>query len=337
MSEEVEIQEIQEVPVEIIESIEPIPVPVVELPELIYRYQPTDEDGNPMGGEQVLKYHNHDELVEKIRDQNVLLTRKLREVTRKNRLGIHDPENLPENVKRFPKPLSLQPRELTPEERVKMSRDILDPERFDEVQDEIFASKFGAKPTEYRNTISDMQQQILILNAKQEVNEFIKSNPDYYVCERNRDTITNWMLKNDLDPLRENFQLAYDTLREHMVMPPLVTSVQIAPPPPEPLPEPEAVITVPEPTVAPTPRAPIGTGITKSQSTNVGPSITIGDDIVYEVIDPYSKRRQVFKGMDAINAMSGEEYKRRINNDKTFLAKVDKLEREVEVARRNAR
>ena len=66
-----------------------VEVPVVE--ERTHIYQPTDEQGRPIGGKQVIKYTTQDELVNKLQEQNVLIfLRKLREETRKNRLGISD-------------------------------------------------------------------------------------------------------------------------------------------------------------------------------------------------------------------------------------------------------
>ena len=65
----------------------PVEAPVVELPELRYEYQPTDDNGMNMGGKQVLKYKTTEELIQKLQEQNVLLQRKWREETCKNRLG----------------------------------------------------------------------------------------------------------------------------------------------------------------------------------------------------------------------------------------------------------
>ena len=109
------------------EPIAPV-VPVVE-PEKEYRYQPKDEQGRKLGGEQVIKYKTNEELADKLVEQNVNLVRALREQTRKNRLGIVDTENIPEGAAKFEVPLEFNPRALTPDERIQFSRDLLDPER----------------------------------------------------------------------------------------------------------------------------------------------------------------------------------------------------------------
>lgn len=310
-----------------------------ELPELLHRYQPTDEEGRAMGGEQVLKYHTTEELIGKIQEQNILLTRKLREVTRKNRLGIVDTETLPEDAKRYPKLIELKPKDLTPEERVRLSRDILDPERFDEAQDEIFASQFGVKPTEFRESYQDMQERLSIIQGQQEVANFMQANPGYYACDHNRNTIVNWLAKNNLALVRDNFQLAYDTLREFMVTPAPITTMPLRLPIAEVQPEPSSELPVdintPDPIVpTPAPRR-VATGINKNQAgDNTAPAKVIGDDIIYEVIDPYSKVKRTYRGLAAVEAMNGEEYKKRINSDPTFASKVDRMEREAEAARK---
>jgi len=56
-------------------------------PELRYEYQPTDAEGRSIGGKQVILYRTPDELAEKLRDQNISLVRKLRQVTKEARLG----------------------------------------------------------------------------------------------------------------------------------------------------------------------------------------------------------------------------------------------------------
>lgn len=320
------------------ESVEVTP----ELPELTHRYQPTDEEGRVMGGEQVLKYRTTEELIGKIQEQNILLTRKLREVTRKNRLGIIDTETLPEDAKRHPKLIELKPRELTPEDRVKLSRDILDPDRFDEAQDEIFASRFGVKPTEFRESYQDMQERLSIIQGQQEVAGFMTANPGYYACDHNRNTIVNWLAKNNLALVRDNFQLAYDTLREFMVTPaplpvPAIPAAVVAdlgePPDSTDINTPEPLATAPTPPVAP---KRVATGITKSQASNAAPAKILGSDITYEVTDPYSKVKRTYTGLAAVDAMNADEYKKRVNNDPTFLARVDRMEKEAEAAR-NAR
>jgi hypothetical protein len=325
MSEEVEVVEggdggtvIIEAPVEAVE----------EAPELLHRYQPTDDMGRPIGGEQVLKYRTTDELISKIQEQNVLLTRKLREVTRKNRLGISDKETIPEDAQRFQNPVDFTPRELSPEELNKLSRDLLDPERFAEAKDLLFEAQTGVKPGAFRDTLKEMQEEVLKFKAKQGVDAFLLNNPGYYQCRENFEAITNWMMKNDLAPVYHNFQLAYDTLRGTGNV--IIEAGPILVPPPPPVVAPEATVEpVVEPVVEPTHKpTPLPSGLTRSKAGDQGTPRPLGDDIVFEIVNPYTKERTTYKGLAAINAMSGEEYKRRVNSDPNFTKLEAKLEAE---------
>src|ERR1700734_4059862 len=100
MSELVDNEVVPEVVSEIVKDEVPVVEAAPELPELIHEYQPTDEMGRPIGGKQVLKYRTMDELVNKIQEQNVLVIRKLREVTRKNRLGIVEKDTIADEAPR---------------------------------------------------------------------------------------------------------------------------------------------------------------------------------------------------------------------------------------------
>lgn len=318
------------------ELVEPVAEVEPEPPELLHRYQPTDEMGRPIGGEQVLKYRTQDELIAKIQEQNVLLTRKLREVTRKNRLGITDKESIPDEAQRFQNPVDFTPRDLSPDELTKLSRDLLDPERFSEAKDSLWEAQVGVKPEVFRNTIKDLQEEVLKFKAKQGVDAFLLNNPGYYQCRENYEAITNWMMKNDLAPIYDNFQLAYDTLKSAGNV--IIEAGPIAVPNPVPKVEvvPEAV-TLEEPSTEPAPRpTPLPSGLTRSKAGDVGTPRPLGDEIVYEVVMPYTKEKRIYKGLAAINAMPADEYKRRVNSDPNFTKIEAKLEAEA-AKRRSAR
>lgn len=300
-----------------------------ELPELRHEYQPMDDLGRPMGGKQVLKYRTQDELVSKMQEQNILLMRKLRSETRKNRLRAYDEETFEDGTQRYQTPIEFKQVELTPDQRVKLSRDLLDPEAFDEAADVLFEYAVGAKPADLRKALKQQQDEIVTIKAKQEADAFVRDNPDYYKCPENFETITGWMVKNDLAPVRENFQRAYDKLRRdgvivegpstHATPAPLggpVAGPEVVPTsePPEPEPEPVKV---------PVKRIP--TGLTRDMGSDAGTPIRVGDDITYEVIMP-GRANKVLRGVAAIDAMPSDEYRRRLKQDPTFEKKVEKLE-----------
>lgn len=336
-------------------------VPVVEAPlapvEQRYEYQPIDEQGRPIGGRQVIKYLTSDELVNKLSEQNTLLVRKLRAETRKNRLGIADQETIAEDAPRFSATVTFKPKSLTEEDRVRISRNLLDPDRFDEASEELFTAKLGVSPTELTKTISELQSDRLQAKAVAEANAFAQANPAYVSCQENAEAITNWLLRHNLAPVRANFQRAYETLKAANILVENVTVMEELPPSPpatvpepmvEPAAEPAAEMPVAEEipaTVRPDeelPRAkrvsrvPVALNRSNTDETGAAPTSS-GSDIVYEVVvNAKTGEKRRFTGLAAVDAMPADEYRRRVMTDPNFNKKVERLEQE-KAARRKQR
>lgn len=298
------------------EEIQPTEEILVEQPvEQIYIYQPTDEDNRPIGGKQVIKYHTEEELREKLKEQNVLLIRKLRQETRKNRLGVFEEETLPDDVQRFNSPAEFSPRDLTDDERLDISRKLLDPTTAPEAITQLMEARLGGPLDAVGSTMRDLQQENITMRAKLEVNAFKADNPDYYMCQDNFEAITSWMGRYDLAPVKANFQRAYDTLKAQGALilgPPIEVRQPESELPPVPVATP-----VVEPIVAHIP-----TGLTRDNSSSVGPTPELGSEITYTI------GGKTYKGYEAIQVMPGEEYGRRLRTDRNFAKLVDKLEAE---------
>ena len=327
--------EIQETPiVEVPVTVES--APVVETKS--YEYQPTDDAGRPLGGKQVLKYTTSEELIEKMQEQNVLLLRRLRAETKKNRLGISDTDEISSESPRYQTPVEFTPRQLTPDERVALSRDLLDPERFEQAKDTLFESAIGVKTEDLRKTLTTLQEDNLRFKAKQESDAFVASNPGYHKCTENFEAITNWMIRYNLAPVRENFQKAYDTLLSHGVLvesgapqAPVVPVVPVAPAPIEPVPsvvEPVAIIEPVVPKVAEPVASFIPSGLTREDSTDAVAPRPAGDDITFETTR--GNQRVILRGVQALNAMPADVYKHRVLNEPGFAKKADRALAEAE-------
>jgi hypothetical protein len=295
-----------------------------QLIEKTYTYQPTDEEGRPIGGKQVIKYTTQDELVDKLRTQNTLLIRKLRQETKKGRLGIGEDEVVPENAQRFSDPLEFNPRELTQDERYDISRRLLDPTTSAEAASALVEAQLGAPLSQIGRTMQTIQQDNISLRAKVEANAFVAENPDYYKCQENFEALASWIVRYNLAPVKDNFQKAYDTLKAQGIL------IEGAALPPEPVAPVEPVVVPVEPVVVePVPVVPvvrIPTGLTREEASDSGVLVKTGSDITYELTVGGQKR--VLTGLAAINAMPGEEYKRRLLTDREFGKKVEKLETE---------
>lgn len=298
-----------------------------EAPEQRYTYQPTDDAGRKMGGPQVIKYRTSEELAEKLAEQNTLLLRKLREETRKNRLGVIENADIGDDAPRYADPIEFKPRELTNEERFELSRDLLDPEKAIEAQARLFEASVGVSPEALRTTLSQVQETNTRILASQEADAFMAANPDYVMCPENRDAIMQWLMRYDLAPVRQNMQRAYDFMKNQD--PPLVITKDMLVAQQVPITEP-VLPTVASPEPLPAPERPqyapaaIPSGFSRADSTPAGNAPAPGSDIVYEVVVNGQKR--TYRGMAALNAMPGDEYLRRTRHEQGFAAKVKALD-----------
>lgn len=334
MSDDTQVIPAEQVVPVVVETQPVVEVPI-ELPELRYEYQPKDDQGRPVGGKQVIKYRTAEELGEKMAEQNTLLILKLRSETRKNRLGIIEDEAISESAPRFEAPVSFKPKALTQEERFQLSRDLLDPEKFEDATNTLFEATIGAKPTDISKSLANLQQESINARAIAEVEAFRRDTPDYIMCQENSDAITNWLVRYNLAPVRSNFKMAYDALKGSKVLIENVVDVpevvpQIVPVVvPEVVPEivPVSVVETPAVAVVPDPVKRIPTGLSRNSSDESGPTFNAGDDIVYEIAVAGGTKRR-FTGLAAVNAMSADEYRSRVMNDPTFQKKVDKLEKD---------
>ena len=320
--------------------VEETPV-VVELPELRYSYQPTDEAGLLLGAKQVIKYRTPEELADKLAEQNTLLVRKLRSETRKNRLGITDGDEIPTESPRFVEPISFNPVELTAEQKIQISRDLLDPDKSEEAANSLVTARFGAEPEKVTRALADVQNTNIRILAKIESDAFVAANPDYVKCQSNFEAITSWMVRYDLQPVRENFQLAYDKLKaagvltlgyadvpeEGSVVPPVVPVVPVVEVPAQ------VVPVAPEPVVEEVPVvAQIPTGFTRNNSDGSSPVKLASDEVVYEVKVKDTTRK--YTGLAAINAMPSDVYRRWILSDPKNAAIERQLTEEADARRR---
>lgn len=298
------------------------PLAPVEVPELRYTYQPTDDQNRPIGGVQVIKYRTPDELAEKLRDQNIQLVRKLRQVTKNQRLGVSENENIPDEAERFSQPIDFTPKPLSVDERYAISQDLNDPDKFEAARDRLLESAIGASPEDLRKTLNQQQITTMQLLARQNATQFMEQHPGFYAVSENLEVMTNWMLKNKLAPTVANFERAYSTMQEAglLLAPPIVreeapTPAVIVPPVAEntaPIVEPAAPVArisdpVPPQHTSQPARVPSGLNTRVASNTGVDPSassLSLAD----------------------IDRMSSDEYKRRLLTDPKFSETVNKLE-----------
>lgn len=294
-------------------------VPVVELPEQIYTYQPVDEFDRPIGGKQVIKYRTQEELTERLVKQNGQILTQLRKVTRDQRLGINqESEVIPEDAERFDSIVEFKPKPLSAEERFQITQDLNDPDKFTDAQDRLFESAIGVKPSEISKVFNDQQLRTMQLLAKQNFDIFAREEPAFYSVLENQKTLTDWMFKNTLAPTVNNFKLAYSKLKEAALLLESPVTQQALPVEPN-----TQVPAVPEarisPEELPVVKRPSHVPSSLNERTSSSDGAPVVDANAMTLVD--------------IEKLSAEEYGKRMRQP-AFRQLVDKLEKEAADRRR---
>lgn len=297
----------------------PTPVPPVEKR---HSYQPTDEQGRALGGPQVIVYTTEQELVEKMTKNSIELIRKLRSITRDNRLGKFTKEELPADADLLPPTIQFNEKQLTAEERYSISQDLNDPTKFDSARDRLLESAIGQTPQKLRDTLNQTQMTTMQLLARQNAQEWIGTHPEFYPCSENVNTICDWMVKNGLQPTVKNFEFAQTKMTEAglLLSSPIVREVpstpapvvepvvETVPKPQAPVVEPTRISEVPPPQENRQARVPSGLNnrIAPVNAGTLTPSVTaaltLGD----------------------IDRMSSDDYRKNLSNSE-FRKRVDEL------------
>jgi hypothetical protein len=297
----------------------PTPVPPVEKR---HSYQPTDEQGRALGGPQVIVYTTEQELVEKMTKNSIELIRKLRSITRDNRLGKFTKEELPSDADLLPPTVQFNEKPLTAEERYSISQDLNDPSKFDSARDRLLESAIGQTPQKLRDTLNQTQMTTMQLLARQNAQEWIGTHPEFYPCSENVNTICDWMVKNGLQPTVKNFEFAQTKITEAglLLSSPIVREVpstpapvvepvvETVPKPQAPVVEPTRISEVPPPQENRQARVPSGLNnrIAPVNAGTLTPSVTaaltLGD----------------------IDRMSSDDYRKNLSNSE-FRKRVDEL------------
>ena len=311
---------------EVAPAVEPTVQPAVEpiAPvELKYEYQPTDDQGRPMGGRQVIKYTTQEELTQKLVDQNISVLRQLRKVSRDARLGIAPGESIPESAQRFDNITEFKPKDLNVDERFQLSQDLNDPEKFASARDRLLESAVGVPPAKMAEILNQQQLATLQLMAKQNFDIFAANNPTFYSTDpENRKTLTDWMFKNKLAPTVENFNTAYSSLNSVGLLneAPIVRSepvpvVEPAPKAQEPVVQESRITPVEQP--QPKRHSQVPSGLNDRVSSAAGPAPVDGNSVTLADID----------------RMSPDDYKAKIK-DPRFAKLVNDLEQAALLKRR---
>jgi len=313
------------------EPIAAVPAVPAVLAEQRYEWQPTDESGRPLGGKQVLTYKTNEELVQKFTEQNNQILRQMRKLSRDARLGLTPDQDVPTSAKRIPESFGgLKPKQLTAEERFQLTQDLNDPAKFEEAKVMLSEATFGAKPEVVTDVLNRSQRLLLENQVIRSFDEFLDRVGDgFNNIEANRETLTKWMGERNLEPTTDNFEIAFAR----------TAALQL----PATIDQPSQASVV----VAPAAIAPVESGPKAQAPAEAASRITS------EAQSVQNARRQTPSGLNdrvsssngaapvsersltlaEVDKMSGDEYKRRAQNDPTFLKTVDLLQQQADTRR----
>ena len=305
----------------------PAPEPVQPVTEQRYEWQPTDANGKPLGGKQVITYKNQDELIQKFTEQNNLILRQMRKLSNDVKLGLTPDVEVPATAKRLPKNFDgFKPKTLTADERFQLTQDLNDPAKFEDAKIRLAEATFGATPEVISEVLSHSQQLLLEQQVVRSFDEFLENVGDsFYNIEANRAVLTDWMCQKQLAPTTENFEIALARTAALQIPAPAVQRAQAPATPVAPVEaEPQSQVPVaaasriteqPQQVQSAIHQTP--SGLNDRVSSNSG-------------VSSVSERKLTLAEVDK---MSADEYKRRVSSDPTFLQEVDQLQKEADLRR----
>lgn len=213
--------------------------------------------------------------------------------------------------------LRIQPKELSPADRLRLSSDITDPNRVVEAVDEIVTARMGMTPNKLGAEFGRLNDEERDRIYGQEAQAFRDNNPDFYPVPQNRDALFEELKANGWDLTRNNLAIAWATLKERGDMIPWPTDEHEAEPTHEPNPQPVYANGngnangQPAPTAGqPRPRTIASTGLRSSDASATAP--------------PPAPKKAKYTRAD-IEMMSRAEYNQRLQTEPDFRRQVDAM------------
>jgi hypothetical protein len=211
--------------------------------------------------------------------------------------------------------VKVEPQEITPADRLRLSGEITDPYRVVEAVEEIVGKRAGISPNKMGVEFGRMTREQQDAYYGQEAQAFRDENPDFYPVPQNRDALFEELRANGWDLTRNNLAMAFQTLkdREALIPWPDDSQEQIRQ---EAIPAPQPAYinggnngqTTAQPAPSPRPRS-VSTGLRNSDANASAPA-------------PPQKKK--YTRAD-IERMSRADYNDKLRNDPDFRRQVDAM------------
>jgi len=194
--------------------------------EVTEEYQATDAQGNPIGtptkviGKGKTEAEAYKDLAGKLKAIHIAATRKMAEWKSKYR----------EYDESRPLP-AFEPVQLSAEEKMRLQRELNDPETMEGALDTLLQARLGVSPEDYRRKLASEAEQDRIARGGRETQLFLDDNPDFPAGAESRQAMEAEFQavsqerekagKGPLDWTAHNLELVYQTLIEKGILRPL--------------------------------------------------------------------------------------------------------------------
>jgi hypothetical protein len=217
--------------------------------------------------------------------------------------------------------VKVEPRQLSPADRLRLSNEITDPNSVVEAVEEIFSARTGIAPNKLGVEFGRMTREQQDKYFGDEAQAFRDEHPDFYPVPQNRDALFEELQANGWDLTRNNLALAFQTLKERDSLVPWPDDSQEQPPQDQTLapvlPQPAYIDggngyangkTTAQPAPSPRPRS-ISTGLRNSDAS---------------ASPPPPPRKARYTRAD-IERMSRADYNEKLRSDPDFRRQVDAM------------
>jgi hypothetical protein len=177
----------------------------VEAPqELVFEYQPTDEQGNPIGNKTVIKGTSWEEIAKKQQDIQLQLVRAY------HRLKTATPTKPKEKF---------TPKQLTADEEFQAGVELNDPAKARKAIRKLVDAEFGLTERQ-----EEFDRKEAIMRHDLAAAAFLRAHArDYFICQANNDLIEGYLTENGLDYTPENYEIAFAMCGDKLAQSPTVT------------------------------------------------------------------------------------------------------------------
>jgi hypothetical protein len=178
--------------------------------EFVLEYQPTDEQGNPIGNKTVIKGASWEEIARKQIDVNTQAVRAY------HRLKSATPTKPKEKF---------QPKQLSADEEFQAGVELNDPAKARKAIRKLVDAEFGLTERQ-----EEMDRKAEVLRHDLAAAAFLRAHArDYFICEANNDLIEGYLQQNGLDYTPENYEIAFSQCEDKLAQSPTVPEQEPTP------------------------------------------------------------------------------------------------------------